>query len=194
MKKLVLSVTLSFLTVASFACTNLIVGKKASVDGSVMCTYNCDGFGFASPLSYSAPGRHAPGEMISLRGFGPSAGGRFIAQADYTYGVVGLMNENQVTIVETTWDGREELRNPEGYLDYFTLMDLALQRSTNAREAIAVIDALVQEYGYSSTGENFVIADKDEAWIFEIIGKGRGRKGILCITLHSKSYKWFQEH
>ena len=183
MKKLVLSAALSFLTVASFACTNLIVGKKASVDGSVMCTYNCDGFGFASPLSYYAPGRHAPGEMISIRGFGPSAGGRFVAQADYTYGVVGLMNENQVTIVETTWDGREELRNPEGYLDYFTLMDLALQRSTNAREAIAVIDQLVQEYGYSSTGENFVIADKDEAWIFEIIGKGRGRKGAVWVAL-----------
>ena len=184
MKKLILSATLSLLTVASFACTNLIVGKKASVDGSVMCTYNCDGFGFASSLSYSAPGRHAPGEMISIRGFGPAVGnGRFIAQAEYTYGVVGLMNENQVTIVETTWDGREELRNPEGYLDYFTLMDLALQRSTNAREAIAVIDRLVQEYGYSSTGENFVIADKEEAWIFEIIGKGPGRKGAVWVAL-----------
>ena len=183
MKKMILSAALCFVTVASFACTNLIVGKKASVDGSVMCTYNCDGFGFASPLSYSAPGRHLPGEMISIRGFGPAASGRYVAQAEYTYGVVGLMNENQVTIVETTWDGREELRNPEGYLDYFTLMDLALQRSTNAREAIAVIDALVQEYGYNSTGENFVVADKDEAWIFEIIGKGPGRKGAVWVAL-----------
>ena len=167
------------------ACTNLIVGKAASVDGSVMCTYNCDGFGFASPLSYYAAGRHAPGEMISLRGgFGPGgAQPRYVAQAEYTYGVAGLMNENQVTIVETTWDGRRELRNPEGYLDYFTLMDLALQRSTNAREAIAVIDQLVQEYGYSSTGENFVVADKDEAWIFEIIGKGPGRKGAVWVAL-----------
>ena len=183
MKKTILSAALCFLTVASFACTNLIVGKKASVDGSVMCTYNCDGFGFAQPLGFYAPGRHAAGEMISVRGFGPSAGGRYIAQAEYTYGVVGLMNENQVTIVETTWDGREELRNPEGYLDYFTLMDLALQRSTSAREAIAVIDGLVQEYGYGSTGENFVIADKDEAWIFEIIGKGPGRKGAVWVAL-----------
>ena len=183
MKKTILSAALCFLTVASFACTNLIVGKKASVDGSVMCTYNCDGFGFAQPLGFYAPGRHASGEMIPVRGFGPSAGGRYIAQAEYTYGVVGLMNENQVTIVETTWDGREELRNPEGYLDYFTLMDLALQRSANAREAIAVIDGLVQEYGYGSTGENFVIADKDEAWIFEIIGKGPGRKGAVWVAL-----------
>ncbi len=183
MKKTILSAALCFLTVASFACTNLIVGKKASVDGSVMCTYNCDGFGFAQPLGFYAPGRHAAGEMISVRGFGPSAGGRYIAQAEYTYGVVGLMNENQVTIVETTWDGREELRNPEGYLDYFTLMDLALQRSASAREAIAVINGLVQEYGYGSTGENFVIADKDEAWIFEIIGKGPGRKGAVWVAL-----------
>ena len=183
MKKLILSATLSLLTVASFACTNLIVGKKASVDGSVMCTYNCDGFGFASPLTYSAPGRHAAGEQIPVRGFGPAGNGRYIAQAEYTYGVVGLMNENQVTIVETTWDGREELRNPEGLLDYFTLMGIALQRSTNAREAIAVIDQLVNEYGYSSTGENFVIADKDEAWIFEIIGKGPGRKGAVWVAL-----------
>ena len=165
------------------ACTNLIVGKAASVDGSVMCTYNCDGFGFASPLSYSAPGRHAPGEMIALRGFGPNATPRYVAQADYTYGVVGLMNENQVTIVETTWDGRRELRNPEGYLDYFTLMDLALQRSTTAREAIAQMDALVQEYGYSSTGESFAVCDKDEAWIMEMIGKGPGRKGAVWVAM-----------
>ena len=183
MKKLILSAALSFLTVASFACTNLIVGKKASADGSVMVTYNCDSFGFVSPLSYSAPGRHAAGEMISIRGYGPSAEGRFVAQADYTYGVVGLMNENQVTIVETTWGGREELVNREGYLDYFTLMDLALQRSTNAREAIAVIDRLVQEYGYNSSGENFVVCDKDEAWIMEIIGKGPGRKGAVWVAL-----------
>ena len=165
------------------ACTNLIVGKAASVDGSVMCTYNCDGFGFASPLSYSAPGRHAPGEMIALRGWRPDTPARYVAQADYTYGVVGLMNENQVTIVETTWDGRSELRNPEGYLDYFTLMDLALQRSTTAREAIAVMHQLVQEYGYNTTGESFAVCDKDEAWIMELIGKGPGRKGAVWVAM-----------
>ena len=183
MKKFILSAALSLLTLASFACTNLIVGKKASVDGSVMCTYNCDGFGFASPLTYSAPGRHAAGEQIPIRGFGPSGNGRYVAQVEYTYGVVGLMNENQVTIVETTWDGREELRNPDGLLDYFTLMGIALQRSTNAREAIAVIHQLVQEYGYNSTGENFVVSDKDEAWIMEIIGKGPEQKGAVWVAL-----------
>ena len=165
------------------ACTNLIVGKAASVDGSVICTYNCDSFGFISPLAYHAPGRHAPGEMIALRGFRPGSGNRFIAQADYTYGVVGLMNENQVAIVETTWGGRNELRDPEGYLDYFTLMDLALQRSTSAREAIAQMHNLVQEYGYSSSGESFAVCDKDEAWIMEMIGKGPGRKGAVWVAL-----------
>ena len=176
------SAALLFSTPAD-ACTNLIVGKKASADGSVMCTYNCDGFGFASPLSYLAPGRHAAGEMIALRGWGPDSPVRYIAQADYTYGVVGLMNENQVTIVETTWDGREELRNPEGYLDYFTLMQLALQRSTTAREAIAQMHALVQEYGYNATGESFAVCDKDEAWIMELIGKGPGHKGAVWVAM-----------
>jgi len=183
MKKLIVSSILVFWTVAIFACTNLIVGKKASVDGSVICTYNCDGFGFASPLSFSAPGRHAEGEMIPVRGFGAAGTGRFVAQPAYTYGVVGLMNELQVTIVETTWDGREELRNPEGYLDYFTLMGLALQRSTTAREAIAVMDELVQEYGYNSTGESFAVCDKNEAWIMELIGKGPGRKGGVWVAM-----------
>ena len=177
MKKLFFTVYLTLVSVVGFACTNLIVGKKASVDGSVIVTYNCDSFGFLSPLGFYAPGRHAPGEQISVRG------NRFIAQAEYTYGVVGLMNENQVTIVETTWDGRSELRDPQGYLDYFTLMDLALQRSTNAREAISVINQLVSEYGYGSTGENFVVADKEEAWIMEIIGKGPNNKGAVWVAL-----------
>ncbi|MBQ1648508.1 MAG: C69 family dipeptidase, partial [Bacteroidales bacterium] len=183
MKRLILTVAAVFATVASFACTNLIVGKKASIDGSVICTYNCDGFGFASPLTYSAPGRHAEGELIELRGWGPSTERRFITQVPYTYGVVGLMNENQVSIVETTWGGRNELRNPEGYFDYFTLMAIVLQRVTTAREAIACIHELVQEYGYSSTGESFAVCDKNEAWIMEIIGKGKGNKGAIWIAM-----------
>ena len=184
MKRILLTAALTLVSAAGFACTNLIVGKLASTDGSVMCTYNCDGFGFASSLSWSAAGRHAPGEMISLRGFGPFAREpRQIAQVDYTYGVVGLMNENQVSIVETTWDGRKELARSEGFLDYFTLMDLALQRSATAREAIEVMHNLVQEYGYNSTGESFAVCDKDEAWIMEIIGKGPGRKGAVWVAM-----------
>lgn len=165
------------------ACTNLIVGKKASVDGSVICTYNCDGFGFASSLSYSAPGKHAPGEMIAIHGWGPNTQVHYIPQAEYTYGVAGLMNEKQVSIVETTWTGRKELRNPEGWLGYFTLMELALQRSSSAREAIAVMHKLVQEFGYNDTGESFAVCDKDEAWIMELIGKGEGRKGAVWVAL-----------
>ena len=183
MKRILLSTLLTFLTVAGFACTNLIVGKLASVDGSVMCTYNCDGFGFAQPLSWFAPGRHAPGEMVAIRGWGPQSAVHYVAQADYTYGVAGLMNEKQVTIVETTWDGRRELRNPEGYLDYFTLMDLALQRSATAREAIEVMHNLVQEYGYNATGESFAVCDPQEAWIMELIGKGPGRKGAVWVAM-----------
>ena len=183
MKKILLTVLLTLVTVAGFACTNLIVGKLASTDGSVMCTYNCDGFGFAQPLGWYAAGRHEPGEMIAVRGWGPMTASRQIAQVDYTYGVVGLMNERQVTIVETTWDGRKELARSEGALDYFTLMDLALQRSTSAREAIEVIHNLVQEYGYNSTGESFAVCDKDEAWIMEIIGKGPGRKGAVWVAM-----------
>lgn len=180
----------------SDACTNLIVGKKASVDGSVICTYNCDGFGFAAALSYSLPGRHDSGEMIALRSWGPKPETHYIPQVEYTYGVVGLMNEKQVSIVETTWDGRKELRNPEGWLDYFTLMQITLQRAGSAREAIAIMDKLVQEYGYNSTGESFAVCDKEEAWIMELIGKGPGRKGGVwvarrlpddCITAYANS-------
>ena len=166
----------------SEACTNLIVGKKASADGSVICTYNCDGFGFASSLSYAAPGRHAPGEMVVIRGWGPDAKVHYIPQAEYTYGVAGLMNEKQVSIVETTWTGRKELRNPEGWLGYFDLMNLALQRSASAREAIAVMHQLVQEFGYNETGESFAVCDKDEAWIMELIGKGPGHKGAVWVA------------
>ena len=183
MKRILLTAALTLVSAAGFACTNLIVGKLASTDGSVMCTYNCDGFGFASSLSWSAPGRHAPGEMIAVRGWGPESPVHYVAQADYTYGVVGLMNELQVSIVETTWDGRKELARSEGALDYFTLMDLALQRSATAREAIEVMHNLVQEYGYNSTGESFAVCDKNEAWIMEIIGKGPGRKGAVWVAM-----------
>ena len=164
------------------SCTNLIVGKKASVDGSVICTYNCDSFGSARSLSYSAPGKHEPGEKVIVRGRRDPSIVHYIAQAPYTYAVTGLMNEKQVSIMETTWGGRKELRNPDGALDYFALMHLALQRSASAREAIAVMHALVQEYGYSETGESFAVCDKEEAWIMELIGKGPGRVGAVWVA------------
>ena len=104
------------------ACTNLTVGKKASADGSVMCTYNCDGFGFSGSLFYSPGGRHAPGEKIAIHGWGPTHEGRYVDQVEYTYNVVGLMNEHQVTIVETTFDGRLELQNNDGLTNWGPVM------------------------------------------------------------------------
>ncbi len=185
MKKLAITIFLmSFLGLESaWACTNLIVGKKASVDGSVMCTYNCDGFGFSGSLFYSPAGQHADGELIAIHGWGPSHEGQFVKQVPYTYNVVGLMNEKQVTIVETTFDGRLELVNQEGLLDYFSLMRLALQRSATAREAIKCMAELIEEYGYNSSGETITICDPNEAWIMEIIGKGPGRKGAVWVAL-----------
>ena len=165
------------------ACTNLIVGKKASADGSVMCTYNCDGFGFSGSLFYSPGGRHAPGEKIAIHGWGPSHEGRYVDQVEYTYNVVGLMNEHQVTIVETTFDGRLELQNNYGLLDYFSLMRLALQRSATAREAIRCMAELMEQYGYNSTGESITICDPNEAWIMEVVGKGPGRNGAVWVAL-----------
>ena len=165
------------------ACTNLIVGKKASADGSVMCTYNCDGFGFSGSLFYSPSGRHDKDELIAIHGWGPSHEGQFVKQVEYTYNVVGLMNEKQVTIVETTFDGRMELVNKDGLLDYFSLMRLALQRSSTAREAISCMASLVEEYGYNSSGETITICDPNEAWIMEIVGKGPSRKGAVWVAL-----------
>ena len=167
----------------AMACTNLIVGKKASADGSVICTYNCDGFGFAGSLFHTPAGRHAPGELIAIRGWGPVHEGQYVDQVDYTFNVVGFMNERQVTIVESTFDGRLELQNREGLLDYFSLMRLALQRSATAREAIAWMGTLVEEYGYNSTGESITVCDPNEAWIMEMIGKGPGRKGAVWVAL-----------
>ena len=181
-KQLILSILIAVAS-GAMACTNLIVGKKASVDGSVMCSYNCDGFGFAGSLFYSPAGRHAADEQIAIHGWGPQHEGRYVKQVEYTYNVVGLMNERQVTIVETTFDGRLELQNHEGLLDYFSLMRLALQRSATAREAIRCMAGLVEEYGYNSSGESITVCDPDEAWIMEIIGKGPDRKGAVWVAM-----------
>ena len=184
MKKILVTILLAMLGWESaMACTNLIVGKKASADGSVMCTYNCDGFGFSGSLSYSPAGHHEPGELIAIHGWGPPHEGQYVKQVEYTYNVVGLMNEKQVTIVETTFDGRLELVNRDGLLDYFSLMRLALQRSSTAREAIKCMVELVEEYGYNSSGETLTICDPNEAWIMEIIGKGPDKQGAVWVAL-----------
>ena len=183
MNKTIITLLVLLAATPAMACTNLIVGKKASADGSVMCSYNCDGFGFSGSLFYSPAVRHTPGEQIAIHGWGPAHPGQYVAQVEYTRNVVGLMNEDQVTIVETTFDGRLELVNREGLLDYFSLMRLALQRSSTAREAISCMAGLVEEYGYNSSGESITVCDPNEAWIMEIIGKGPGRKGAVWVAL-----------
>ena len=183
MNKTIIALIILLAAMPAMACTNLIVGKGASADGSVMCSYNCDGFGFSGSLFYSPSGRHTPGEKIAIHGWGPSHEGMFVEQVEYTYNVVGLMNEKQVTIVETTFDGRLELVNHSGLLDYFSLMRLALQRSATAREAIRCMAELVEQYGYNSSGESITVCDPNEAWIMEIIGKGPDRKGAVWVAL-----------
>ena len=161
-------------------CSSFLVTRGASTDGSVMITYTCDGE-FLPALEVIPAGRHESDEYIEIKGRDGRVRGK-IREAAETYGVVGLMNQYQVAIGETTFGGRPELRNPEGLLHYFLLMRLALQRSRTARQAIEVMAGLVEEYGYGSTGESFSIADKTEAWIMEMIGPGPGGTGAWWVA------------
>lgn len=167
---------------SSEACTNLLVTKGASVDGAVMITYTCDGE-FHPHLEYQPAADHQPGDSLPIRSwFGNIVG--WIPQVPHTYAVVGLMNEHQLAISETTFDGRPELEDTlTGFLGYFDLMTIALQRATTAREAIRVMVDLANTHGYSSTGESISLADTREAWILEMIGKGPGRKGIVWVAV-----------
>ncbi|MDY7109237.1 MAG: C69 family dipeptidase [Planctomycetota bacterium] len=162
------------------ACTNLLVTRGASQDGSVMITYTCDGE-FHPHLRRIPAADHEPGETIQITRWGGEVRGT-IEQVPHTYAVVGLMNEHQLAISETTFDGRKELQNPDGLLHYWDLMRLALQRAKTAREAITVITELVAEHGYGSTGESISIADTEEAWLLEIIGPGPGGEGALWVA------------
>ncbi len=161
---------------ASDNCTNLLVTKGASQDGSVMITYTCDGE-FHSHLERTPAADHAAGSFVE----GVAEGK--IRQVPHTYAVVGFINEHQVAIGETTFGGRSELINREGLLSYPALMQLALERSRTAREAIQVMTDLVAEYGYRSSGESFSIGDEEEAWILEMIGPGPGGKGAEWVAL-----------
>lgn len=162
------------------ACTNILVTKGASADGSTMITYACDGR-FHPHLRRSDAEDHEPKTELEIRDWGGTLRG-VIPQVEHTYGVVGLMNEHQLTISETTTTGREELQNPEGLIHYWDLMRLALKRARTAREAIEVMTALVEEFGYRSTAESFSIADPNEVWLMEMIGKGTGRNGAVWVA------------
>ncbi|MDP2874708.1 MAG: C69 family dipeptidase, partial [Holophaga sp.] len=164
------------------ACTNILVTKGASKDGSTFITYAADSHTLYGELYFKAGGRHLPTEMRDIVEWDTGKYLGKIKEAPVTYTRVGNMNEHQVMIGETTFTGRKELEGPSGLVDYGSLMYIALERAKTAREAIDVMTKIVDEYGYFSTGESFSIADPNEAWIFEIIGKGKGQKGAVWVA------------
>ena len=171
MKKLILAACFLCGTfLPAMACTNFIVGKQASADGSVFCTYNADDYGMFIGLCHFPAGRHAKGEMRQVYDWDSHQYHGAIPEAEETYNVIGNINEWQVTIGETTYGGREEMIDTTGIIDYGSLIYIALQRSKTAREAIAVMTELAETYGYNSEGETFTICDPNEAWIMEMMG------------------------
>lgn len=184
MKKRSFLLSLILLISASgWACTNFLVGKKASVDGSTFISYAADSYYLFGALYHYPAAEYPEGTMMDIHEWDT---GKFlgkIKQANKTYNVIGNINEHQVAIGETTFGGRPELVDTTGIMDYGSLMYIALQRSKTAREAIKTIIDLVDEYGYYSSGESFSIADPNEAWILEIVGKGIGSKGTVWVAL-----------
>lgn len=167
-----------FATYAS-ACTNMIVGKAASADGSVMVSYNADSFGMFGYLYHWKAGAHAPGEMRQVYNWDSGKYMGEIPEAPYTYNVIGNMNEKQLCITETTFGGRREARDANAVIDYGSLIYITLQRAATAREAINTMNELVTKYGYASMGESFSICDKNEAWILEMMPKGTNEDGSV---------------
>lgn len=165
-----------------YACTNFLITKGASKDGSTMITFSADSHVLYGELYYSPSKDYPEGAMLDVYEWDT---GKFlgkIKQVRHTYSVVGLMNEHQLAIGETTYTGRTELQDTTGIIDYGSAIFIALQRAKNAREAIKVIADLFDEYGYYSTGESFSISDPNEVWVMEIIGKGPGNKGAVWVA------------
>ncbi len=158
------------------ACTNFIVGKKASKDGSVICTYNADDYGMFMGLCHYPAGKHQKGEMRKIYDWDTQRYHGEIAEAEETYNVIGNINEWAVTIAETTFGGREEMVDTTGIIDYGSLIYVTLQRAKSARDAIRIMTTLVEQYGYNSEGESFTICDPNEAWIMEMMGCASDRK------------------
>jgi len=172
MKRITLTLITIFLsTFFAFPCTNLIVTKGASSDGSVMVTYAADSYTRYGTLVHYPAAQHAAGQMRKILQWGQDKYLGEIPEAPYTYNVIGNMNEHQLIIGETTWGGRAECKDPNGILDYGSLEYICLQRCTKAREAIELFTSLAEQYGYASTGESLTFADTQEAWILEIIAK-----------------------
>ena len=183
MKSLILSAAMLLASSGAFACSNLIVGKKASVDGSVMVSYNADDYGMFGHLCHYPAGTHPKGSMRQIYDWDSGVYHGEIEEAPVTYNVIGNINEFQLSIGETTYGGREEMVDSTGILDYGSLIYVTLQRAKTAREAISVMTSLVEKYGYNSEGETFTICDPNEAWIMEMMGKGPGSKGVVWVAL-----------
>lgn len=184
MKKILFALVFVFITIfSSFACTSLLIGKNASVDGSVMITYSADSYAVYGELYFKPTGEFDPKTMMEMHDWETNRYLGPIQRVEKTNNMVGYINDYQVCIGETTFGGRPELQDTTGIMDYGNMIFLALQRSKTAREAIAVMTGLVEEYGYYSTGESFSIADKNEIWIMEMIGKGVGQKGAVWVAV-----------
>jgi dipeptidase len=180
---LVFSFLLAILfTSNSLACTNFLVTKGASADGSTMISYSADSHILYGELYHWPAASYPEGTMLDIYEWDTGKYLGQIKQARQTYNVIGNINEYQVAIGETTFGGRRDLRDTTAIMDYGSLMYIALQRSKSAREAIRVITDLMDEYGYYSSGESFSIADKNEVWILEMISKGMHEKGAVWVA------------
>ena len=198
MKKIYLIFALCSAWVAGMACTNFVVGKDASVDGSTMVSYAADSYSLYGFLRHSPAADYPEGAVREVKDWDTGKPLCTIPQVAHTYNVVGNMNEHQLTIGETTWGGRPELEIGEG-IDYGSLIYIALERCKTAREAIKCMTDLVAEYGYASSGETFSIADPNEVWLMELIGKGKVEKGAVwvatripddCIAAHANQARF----
>ena len=184
MRKIILSAFLVTSTIFStFPCTNLLVGKKASTDGSTLISYAADSYGLYGELYHWPARQYRPGEKLKVNEWDTGKYLGEIPQALQTYNVIGNMNEHQLAIGETTFGGREELVDSTGIMDYGSLIYITLQRARNAREAITIMTGLVRDHGYYSSGESFSIADPNEVWVMEMIGKGVGNKGAVWVAV-----------
>ena len=176
-----IGLSISFLQV--FSCTNLLAGKLATTDGSTMVTYAADSYWLYGSLYHYPAQTYPPDAMMDIYEWDSGKYLGQIKQVEKTLAVIGNMNEKQVTIAESTFGGREELVDSTGIMDYGSLMYVTLQRARSAREAIHVMTGLVEEYGYYSSGESFSIADPNEVWVMEMIGKGPRNKGAVWVAM-----------
>jgi dipeptidase len=180
----VLALSLTLIAPRAHACTNYIVTRGASADGSVLITYSADSHTLYGQLDYLPPGEHGPGELIDVIEWDTGKFLTRIPQAPRTHAVVGLMNEHQVAIGETTFGCRPELQDPKGTMDYGSLMRLTLQRAHTAREAVELMGALSADHGWvSDGGETYSVADPNEVWLMEMVGKGKAHKGTVWVAL-----------